>query len=200
MLVLEGLGLPFRNRVPLSSIAAVSEVHFNLPPQSLAKQLAAVGIRRDQRLRGVATRHIEAVAASWTPNATGRGSCGQARKRTARLCSSLTVTAPLSVAGGGGEDVPVCLENSARTELLHEFFFGFENRLADMDRLRLVGAGYDNLLQKGAIEVGGHGVGRGFFRDRERTSPTHYLDLQTTHKMSVSPKLKPEAELARTAP
>ena len=38
------------------------------------------------------------------PNATGRGSCGQARMRAAPLCSALTVTAPLSVAGGGGRD------------------------------------------------------------------------------------------------
>jgi hypothetical protein len=33
-----------------------------------------------------------------------RGSCGQARKPAAPLHSALTVTAPLSVAGGGRRD------------------------------------------------------------------------------------------------
>jgi hypothetical protein len=42
--------------------------------------------------------------ASGAADATGRGSCGQARKRAAPLRSALTVTAPLSVAGGGGRD------------------------------------------------------------------------------------------------
>jgi hypothetical protein len=39
------------------------------------------------------------------PNATGRGSCGQRRKRRrAPLRSALTVTVPLSVTGRGGRD------------------------------------------------------------------------------------------------
>jgi hypothetical protein len=42
--------------------------------------------------------------ASWARNVTGRGSCGQARQSAAPLRSALTVTAPLSVAGGGGRD------------------------------------------------------------------------------------------------
>jgi hypothetical protein len=72
----------------------------------------------EEKRRGIDDNQSPVIAALCERlSVSGVGACGQARKRAAPLCSALTVTAPVSVAGGEEVGTKGVLARLAGTEV-----------------------------------------------------------------------------------